>query len=354
MFIRISPILLSLLSIGSAQTAASADIISNAAKHVIYSYSGDSPPSSLQRLITDGKVGGVIIFKDNVSPSLPDQVNTWQEAYKNSSAYNNDPLLILTDQEGGEILRLPGGPTLSQKEIGNASDPEKAAASAGVQAAGALKAYNNNGNLAPIAGVYREAGDFLDQFGRSYSKSADVVSRCLSSFVKAQTGEGVLATAKHFPGLGAAKTDENTDERPVTIDLPLSTLRGVDEIPFKAAIQAGVDMIMPSWATYPSLDEHFPSGLSRLWLQDELRKRLGFTGVIISDAIEAGGLDSFGSDDGHRSILAMAAGQDIILAGGKDVNQGSKNCGCASSSGQEWYTSYRSIQFKHSTSRIFT
>ena len=80
-------------------------------------------------------------------------------------------------------------------------------------------------------------------------------------------------------------------------------------------------MVMPSWALYPSLDSKRPSGLSKAWIQQELRGRLGFTGVTISDAIEAGGLSGFGPDT-NRAVLASQAGMDLILAAARDVTQG--------------------------------
>lgn len=304
-----------------AQTDASASVA--AGYHVIYSYSGSTPPGNLTTLIKAGKVGGVLLFGENVSPSLPDQVKDWQATYKSSSAYAGTPLLIMTDQEGGQVRRLSGGPQKSEKQVGSSADPAAAATTAGQQAASALQAYGNNANLAPVGGVYRQPGDFLDRYGRSYSNDSAVTSTCISAFVKAQQASGgPLATAKHFPGLGAAATNDNTDAQPVTINLSLNTLRSVDEAPFKAAITAGVDMVMPSWALYPALDGNFPSGLSRKWVTEELRNRLGFKGVVVTDAIEAGGLNAFGSDPGHRAVLAMQAGQDLILAGARNVDQG--------------------------------
>ncbi|PWN35197.1 putative glycosyl hydrolase [Meira miltonrushii] len=306
----------------SQTTSASAAQIS-AGYHVIYSYSGTTPPDQLTELIKKGAIGGILLFGENVSPSLPSQVTQWQSVYRSSSAYAGSPLLIMTDQEGGQVRRLPGGPSLSEKEIGASANPVQAATSAGQQAASALRTYANNVNLAPVGGVYRQSGNFLDQYGRSYSNQSSITSECISAFIKSQQSNGdVLATAKHFPGLGSAKAGQDTDAKPVTINTSLDELRSIDEKPFQSAIQADVDLIMPSWALYPALDAKFPSGLSRKWVTDELRDRLGFEGVIITDAIEAGGLNAFGANDSHRSILAIQAGQDSILVGARNVEQG--------------------------------
>jgi Glycosyl hydrolase family 3 N terminal domain len=102
------------------------------------------------------------------------------------------------------------------------------------------------------------------------------VSRLGAASISAQQRTGVAATAKHFPGLGAAATNQNTDEGPVTLNLSLDTIRRVDEVPYPAAIQAGVELVMSSWAVYPALDPPRPAGLSPTVIQGELRARLGF------------------------------------------------------------------------------
>ncbi|KAI1736272.1 putative glycosyl hydrolase [Xylaria scruposa] len=302
---------------GSALAITAAD----AAAHVIFSYAGTAHPARLTALAGQCQLGGVIIFKDNVDSALSGYLAGLQSAYASAGCSVKGPLLIVTDQEGGQVKRLPGGPTLSEKMIGEQSNHAAAGNTAGVQAAAALKAYNNNGNLAPVLDVYHAAGDFEDQNERSYSNDSAVVAECAAAFIKAQQGQGVVATAKHFPGLGAASATENTDVRPVTINRSLADLRSIDEAPYPAAIAAGVKMIMPSWALYPALDAQYPSGISSKWIQGELRGRLGYKGVVITDAIEAGGLEGFGTDP-ERGILAIAAGVDLVLAAARNVSQG--------------------------------
>ncbi len=103
--------------------------------------------------------------------------------------------------------------------------------------------------------------------------------------------------------------------------MPLPQLRSLDEAPYPAAIAAGVKLVMASWAVYPALDATFPAGLSRTVIQSELRGRLGFKGVTITDAVEAGALTSFGIH-GRRAVLAAAAGMDLLLCAAQDVSQG--------------------------------
>ena len=280
-----------------------------AGQRVIYSYGGLTPPARLLRWIRAGQVAGVIFFGGNIaSPHNP---------------LRHYPLLLMTDQEGGLVRRLPGAPGLSEREIGAALHPAAAAKSAGRGAGQNLAGVGLNVNLAPVLDVYRTPGDFDDQFGRSYSTSARQVSRLGADFIRAQQATGVAATAKHFPGLGAAATAQNTDEQPVTLDVPLSVLRGTDEYPYRAAIGAGVKLVMVSWAVYPALDPGVPAGLSAKVVGGELRQRLGFAGVTITDALEAGALQAYGTTR-HRATLAAGAGMDLILCSARQAAQGNQ------------------------------
>ena len=280
-----------------------------AGQRVIYSYGGLTPPAPLLRWIRAGQVAGVIFFGGNIaSPHNP---------------LRQYPLLLMTDQEGGLVRRLPGAPELSEREIGAALHPAAAAKNAGRGAGRNLAGVGLDVNLAPVLDVYRTPGDFDDQFGRSYSTSARQVAHLGADFIGAQQATGVAATAKHFPGLGAAATAQNTDEQPVTLDVPLSVLRGTDEYPYQAAIRAGVKLVMVSWAVYPALDPRRPAGLSARVVGGELRQRLGFTGVTITDALEAGALQAYGTT-WHRATLAAGAGMDLILCSAQQAAQGNQ------------------------------
>jgi len=295
-----------------------------AGQRVIYSYPGLTPPASLISLIQHGEAAGVIFFGQNISSKKQIAAVTHQLAQAGASPLNpvQAPLLLMTDQEGGQVRRLGGRPYLSEKEIGANPLPqaETLATEAGQGAATNLRGVGMNVNLAPVLDVYRKAGDFDDQFGRSYSMDPNVVSDLGSRMIQAQQAGGVAATAKHFPGLGAASASQNTDAGPVTLNLSLNTLRTVDEVPFAAAIAAGVKLIMASWAVYPALGAR-PAGLSPNVVQGELRGRLDFTGVTITDALEAGALQPFGTTQ-HRTLRAALAGMDLMLCAAQDVTQG--------------------------------
>ena len=281
-----------------------------AGQRVIYSYPGLTPPASLISLIQHGEAAGVIFFGQNISSEaqIAGVIKQLDEA--DASALNpvQAPLLLMTDQEGGQVRRLPGRPFLSEKQIGANPLPqaETLATEAGQGAAANLRSVGMNVNLAPVLDVYRQAGDFDDQYGRSYSMDPDVVSVLGSNMIKAQQGGGVAATAKHFPGLGAAAADQNTDEGPITLDLPLATIRSIDEVPFAGAIAAGVKLVMVSWAVYPALGGR-PAGLSPNVVQGELLK-------------------SYGSTQ-HRTLRAALAGMDLLLCAAQNVSQGQQASG---------------------------
>jgi len=295
-----------------------------AGQRVIYSYTGLTPPANLLRWIRAGKVAGVIFFGGNISSQAQLAAVAAQLDRANASPKNplrHYPLLLMTDQEGGLVRRLPGAPDESERQIGEMPHPAVAAKAAGRGAGQNLTGARLNVNLAPVLDVYRTPGDFDDQFGRSYSTSPHKVSYLGADFIKAQQATGVAATAKHFPGLGAAATAQNTDERLVTLDVPLATLRGTDEYPYRAAIRAGVKLVMVSWAIYPALDPGRPAGLSPAIVGGELRQRLGFTGVTITDALEAGALKAYGTTR-HRATVAAGAGMDLILCSAQRPGQG--------------------------------
>lgn len=283
-----------------------------AGERVVYAYAGLQPPASLMAAIRTGEAAGVIFFSDNIADpvQLAGVIRAMQDASLASPLHR--PLLTMLDQEGGELRRLPGPPYLSEKEIGQRAGAVPLAYEAGRSAAQNLRGAGVNVNLSPVLDVYRTPNNFIDSYQRSYSSDPGVVAALGAAFVSGQQLAGVAATAKHFPGLGVASQDANTDLRPVVLDIPLDTLRSVDEAPYRAAIASRVKLVMVSWATYPALDPTLPAGLSPAIIQGELRGRLGFRGVTITDEIGAGALAPFG-DLANRSVAAADAGDDLIL-----------------------------------------
>jgi beta-N-acetylhexosaminidase len=296
-----------------------------AGQRVIYSYTGVKPPARLLSLISHGEAAGVIFFTDNVGG--PAQLAAAVRELDQAAASRQDPvhlpLLLMTDQEGGIVRRLPGPPALSAQQIGASADPPAAATQAGRGAALTLRSNGLNVNLAPVLDVYRRPGNFISHLGRSFSSNPATVAALGTDYATAEQRDGVAATAKHFPGLGAAALPQDTDLQPVTLPLSAAAIRSVDELPYRSAIAAHVKLVMLSWAVYPALDPGRPAGMSATIVVGELRQRLGFTGVTVTDALEAGALRRFGPI-ANRATLAARAGMDLLLCSQRKVSEGQR------------------------------
>jgi beta-N-acetylhexosaminidase len=160
-------------------------------------------------------------------------------------------------------------------------------------------------DFAPVSDTISTPRSFLGT--RSFGGDPTVVARLVDAFVTGLQGGGVAATAKHFPGLGSAVT--STDDRPVTIARSAAFL-DARLAPFKAAIAAGTKLVMVSNASYPALDPSgAPAVFSHAIVTDLLRGQLGFDGVVITDALDAGAVDRIADEPGR----ALAAGVDLLL-----------------------------------------
>jgi beta-N-acetylhexosaminidase len=160
-----------------------------AGQRVIGSYPGLTPPASLFTDISNGQVAGVIFFGENISSEtqIAGVITQLRQAQAQAQSPVQVPLLLMTDQEGGLVRRLPGGPVLSEKQIGQSSDPVAAAAAAGTGAGQNLAGVGMNVNLAPVLDVYYKTGNFIDQYQRSYSHDPAVVSECGQAFITASS-----------------------------------------------------------------------------------------------------------------------------------------------------------------------
>ena len=316
---------------GTTPSARRLTIDQLAGQRIIYAYAGLRPPAALLAAIRAGEAGGVIFFGPNIAnlSQIRGVVVQLQRASLASPLHAR--LLMMSDQEGGEVRRLPGPPSLSERQIGTSPAGGSLARAAGTGAGRTLAGVGMNVNLSPVLDVYRRPGNFIDAFQRSYSSNPARVATLGAAFITAQQRLRVAATAKHFPGLGSASRQQNTDLRPVTLRSSLSTLRAVDEEPYVSAIAAGVKLVMTSWAVYPALDPRLPAGLSPAVIHGELRGGLGFAGVTVTDGIEAGALAPFGAI-GNRAVLAASAGADLILCATTNPDDNSPVLGIAARS----------------------
>jgi beta-N-acetylhexosaminidase len=273
-------------------------------QHMVFAYDGLAPPRALRKRIARGEAAGVILFARNVrSAAQVRDVVRGLQAIKRPRGLSA-PLLVMVDQEGGPVRRIPGGPSRAAAQVRSTAE----ARADGRTAAGVLRSAGVNMDLAPVADVAR-AGSALEREMRSYGRSPTRVASLAAAFAAGLHAGGVRATAKHFPGFGAATV--NTDDAPATVSASAATLRAVDERPFEALIKGGVDAVMLSTAVYPAVDA-LPAAFSSRWAADELRKRLGFRGVAITDDLGTPAVSSFGTN-AQRAVRAVRAGVDLPL-----------------------------------------
>jgi beta-N-acetylhexosaminidase len=276
-------------------------------QHVVFPLAGRTVPPALEARIRRGEAAGVIFFARNIASTAQVRALTERLGRIPQPRAVRAPLLLMVDQEGGPVKRLPGAPRLSAAQMAASGEPATALAQ-GRATAATLRDAGMNVDLAPVLDVPR-AGGALAAEGRGFGTTAREVASFGTRFARGLARGGVAATAKHFPGFGAAAV--NTDAAVATIDLPASELRRVDEVPFRAAIADGVQLVMLSSAVYPALDPR-PAVLSRRIATGELRERLGFRGVTVSDDLQPPAFAPWGGGPG-AAVRATRAGVDLLL-----------------------------------------
>jgi beta-N-acetylhexosaminidase len=278
-------------------------------QRVIASLPGTTVPDALARRIRRGEVGGVILFARNVASraqvrALTDSLQA--ERRRGPRALRDLPLLVMIDQEGGLVKRLPGAPAESAGDLGAHDDPALARAE-GIATARNLRGYGVNVDLAPVLDLGLP-GSFQRATERAYGATPAKVSRIGGAFADGLRAGGVLASAKHFPGLGRGGANE--DERLNRIEVPLDVLRATDEAPFADAARRGVPLVMVSTGIYPALSER-PAMFSRRVAETELRDELGFDGVTVTDDLEVAAIAHLTPE--RKALAAVRAGDDLLL-----------------------------------------
>ncbi len=277
-----------------------------AGQRIVVGFPGVEASRLVKRMIREGRVAGVILFDENLAGRTADRrlIRGLQSVPRPPGL--RDPLLVMVDQEGGLVKRVGGAPTASAREMG-------ARGAAFSRAQGRLTARNLgelgvNVDLAPVLDVARPGGTIAET-ERGFGSSAEQVEETAVPFAAALQEGGVAATAKHFPGMGAAR--ENTDFAVERIELSKQELRRVDEAPYRRFIAAGGELVMLSTAIYPAFSPK-PAAFARPIATGELRGRLGFDGVSITDALETVAVRDFGGP-AKAGLAAVAAGVDLLL-----------------------------------------
>jgi len=272
-------------------------------QRMVFAYDAATPPAALVRRIRRGEAAGVILFGRNIGSGarLRDTLTRLQRIPQPPGL--DAPLLVLVDQEGGPVRRLPGAPERSAA----ATTTEGQARQAGRGAGRNLRDAGVNVDLAPVVDVARP-GAALERERRTYGRDAARVQRLAAAFAQGLGDEGVAATYKHFPGFGAATV--NTDDAPARIGASLAELRRIDLRPYEHPPRA-VKLVMLSTAVYPARDPR-PAAFSRRWATEELRHRLRFGGVSITDDLQTPAVRRFGTP-AQLAYFAVRAGVDLPL-----------------------------------------
>lgn len=248
--------------------------------------------------------GGYLLFerdfKDKTKEDVIDMINEYQESA-------NIPLLIATDEEGGDVSRLSSNKNIVQESF---KSPSQLYQSGGMDTiredtiykSEVLKSLGINVNLAPVVDVATDPDSYM--YERTIKESTSVTSQYAKTVIESSKNTGVSYTLKHFPGYG---NNADTHTSSTTDNRTYSAIMEDDIPPFKAGIKAGAEAVLVSHNTVPALDKDNPASLSAT-VHNVLRNELSFTGIIITDDLDMGAIT-----DGNAIIKAILAGNDLII-----------------------------------------
>ncbi|MFT3866048.1 MAG: glycoside hydrolase family 3 N-terminal domain-containing protein [Solirubrobacterales bacterium] len=278
-----------------------------AGERIVAGVDGTGLTPELRKAIHKGEVAGVLLFEaDFPTRAAGRELIAAIQAVPRPRRLRRLPLLVMTDQEGGEVKRLDGAPEASAAQMG-AEGPAYARRQGRATAAN-LASLGVNVDLAPVLDVGRPGG-VIAETGRAFGETAAAVARTAVPFAQGLQAGGVAATAKHFPGLGTAS--ENTDFEAQHLSLTRDELRAVDEAPYRPYIAAGGKLVMLSTAIYRAFSPR-PAAFTRRIVTGELRGRLGFRGVTITDSLGSAAVAEFGGQR-EAAVDGASAGDDLLL-----------------------------------------
>lgn len=288
------------------------------AQLVVVDFTGPEPTADVEELIAREGIGGIILFAKNIES--PRQVahltNTLQRIAARAS---RPPLLISIDQEGGPVTKIREPATVfpSAMAIG-ATGSAAFAEQAGAASARELRAMGITVNHAPVLDVNTNPQNPVIGV-RALGDDPEVVAELGIAYIRGLQGNGVLATAKHFPGHGDTHVDSHVDLPSVSHDW--IRLNETELLPFRLAIEAGCDGIMSAHIDVTSIDPSgVPATMSSLAIDGVLRGQLGFQGLVYTDSMRMEAIVRYHSP-GYATFAAVRAGADMILACGEIAQQ---------------------------------
>ncbi|MEZ5380101.1 MAG: glycoside hydrolase family 3 protein [Acidimicrobiales bacterium] len=251
--------------------------------------------------------GGVIYLGNNITDA--DQLTALSAGLQDRAVADTGVgLLVAVDQEGGRVVRVRDQVTVLPSA--RSYDGDVAAAAADATLSGSeLRLQGINMVLAPVADLTDSTTSVIGN--RSYSVDPLVASAMVSAVVDGYQAAGAASVVKHWPGHGPTEVDSH--QSLPTLGISVEQWRAVDRVPFVAALDAGVDAVMVGHLAFPALDPSGdPATISPIVVQQELRDVLGFDGVVMTDALDMGAVDTLGS--GELAVRSILAGVDLLLA----------------------------------------
>jgi beta-N-acetylhexosaminidase len=271
----------------------------------VISVGGTQPDYYVEKMVRERNIGGVILFAHNMQSEV--QVESFTGKLQELSMETEPavPLFVAVDQEGGDIASAPWvSPQPSAAEIGRRGDPAEARAVAQEIGAQLLRAGVNT-DFAPVV----DTGYGAAIGNRSYGEDPELVARMGAAAVGGFENVRIVSAAKHFPNHGPAASDSHVG-LPV-IEHDTATVRSYDLPPFRAAVRAGVPMVMVGHLVYPAIDPERPASLSADAIS-MLREELGFEGVVVTDDLAMAGA-SGGGPPARAAVEAVRAGADLLI-----------------------------------------
>lgn len=297
------------LSPSTATRLASLDLSQKAAQVLLIGVEGAGKPSSeTVSLLESLPVGGVVLFGFNL-PDSTDEAGSYTAALQEAAARSQAsvPLIVAIDHEGGSVFRFKSGITRIPPPSEVGQRPWRYAFLLGQAAGGELRDLGINMALAPVVELLTDDNKrFLGS--RSYGREASKVDAAAGAYIRGLQAGGVAAVAKHFPG--------NAGEDPHLVLPELDITKAIyerDYLPrFASAIRNRVSAVMLSHVVFGAVDPGHPASLSPAVVGGELRRRLGFTGVVITDDLNMKALSATMSPE-RSAVAALAAGADLLM-----------------------------------------
>jgi beta-N-acetylhexosaminidase len=275
---------------------------------ILFGFEGTTAPPELLARIAAGRAMGVILFARNLG--TPDEIAALTRALQGAAPADGAPIVVSLDQEGGRVQRVKAPLTVWPAMARVAAVGDLAYTKAvGRAMALEITALGFNVDYAPVLDVHTNAANPIIG-DRAFGSDARAAAAQALAFWRGLESAGVRGCGKHFPGHGDTATDSHL-ELP-RVDANEDRLRNVELVPFAAAAEAKMPMLMTAHVVYPAIDAE-PATMSKRWLVDVARGELGFAGVIVSDDLD---MKAVHERWPTREVVrrSLAAGCDCFLA----------------------------------------